>query len=133
VPRRALTAGMSTILAARRIILVVSGGPKRAILRELLLGPITPELPASFLRQFPMATLIVDEDAWPEDVARADRETAPHGGSETPEKVGSGSSPSGSSGPGSSAPGSSASAASGTAAASAPSGAERVGGHGRPQ
>jgi len=70
VPRRALTAGMSTILAARRIVLVVTGTAKQVILREMLAGPITADLPASFLRSVPGATLVADEDAWPAELGR---------------------------------------------------------------
>jgi glucosamine-6-phosphate deaminase len=70
VPTRALTAGMSTILAARRIVLVVTGAGKRTILRRMLSEPEGPALPASLLRSSPVATLLADEDAWPPDLAR---------------------------------------------------------------
>jgi glucosamine-6-phosphate deaminase len=68
VPTRALTAGMTTILAVRRVILVVSGERKRSILRELLTGPVSPALPASYLRTHPAAMLLVDAPAWPPDL-----------------------------------------------------------------
>ncbi len=68
VPSRAITAGMTTILAARRIVLVVSGERKRSILRDLLTGPVAPTLPASYLRSHPAATLLADAAAWPPDV-----------------------------------------------------------------
>jgi glucosamine-6-phosphate deaminase len=68
VPRRALTAGMATILGARRIILVVSGEQKRSILRDLLVGPVSPALPATYLRTHPAATLLADAAAWPPDL-----------------------------------------------------------------
>ena len=71
VPTRALTAGMATILAARRIVLVVTGEGKRSILRDLLVGPISAALPASWLRPLATATLLADEDAWPGDVPRS--------------------------------------------------------------
>lgn len=70
VPTRALTAGMTTILAARGIVLVVSGERKRPILRQLLAGRVGPALPASYLRTHPAATLIADDAAWPPDVPR---------------------------------------------------------------
>ena len=70
VPRRALTAGMPTILAARRIVLVVTGARKREILRRLLIGPVGPDLPASYLRECAAATLLADDEAWPADVPR---------------------------------------------------------------
>ena len=70
VPRRALTAGMPTILAARRIVLVVTGAGKRAILRRLMTEPVGPDLPASYLRDCGAATLLADDEAWPADVPR---------------------------------------------------------------
>jgi glucosamine-6-phosphate deaminase len=65
VPRRALTAGMRQLLAARHIVLIVSGAHKRDILRQALEGPVTPDVPASWLQQAPNVTVIADEAAWP--------------------------------------------------------------------
>jgi glucosamine-6-phosphate deaminase len=65
VPRAALTAGMTTILAARFALLVVRGQAKREILRTMLEGPVGPGLPASFLREHPRALLLADDEAWP--------------------------------------------------------------------
>ncbi len=65
VPRAALTAGMSTILAARFVVLVVRGDSKRDILRSMLDGPVGPDLPASFLRDHPDALLLADRAAMP--------------------------------------------------------------------
>ena len=63
VPRRALTAGMSVLMAARTIVLVVAGPHKRAILEEVLRGPVTERVPASFLQRHPRATVIADRAA----------------------------------------------------------------------
>ena len=65
VPRRAITAGMDLILASKRVLLLVSGEHKRDILRRALLGPITPDLPASLLRHANL-TVIADRAAWGE-------------------------------------------------------------------
>jgi glucosamine-6-phosphate deaminase len=65
VPTRALTAGMPLLLAARRTLLLVSGERKRAILRRAIGGPVTPEVPASYLQRAPEVTVIADTDAWP--------------------------------------------------------------------
>lgn len=65
VPRRALTAGMATILAARRVLLVASGPHKRTIVSRLLDSPPDPWLPASHLHAHPAATLLVDDAAMP--------------------------------------------------------------------
>jgi glucosamine-6-phosphate deaminase len=64
VPGQALTAGLALLLAARRIILVVSGEHKHAILRRTVEGPMTPEVPASFLQQAAGAVVIADRAAW---------------------------------------------------------------------
>jgi glucosamine-6-phosphate deaminase len=67
VPFAALTAGMATILAARRIVLVVTGQRKRAILGRMLVEPVGDDLPASWLRPLDTATLLADDEAWPRD------------------------------------------------------------------
>lgn len=64
VPRRALTLGMSPLLAARRVLLVVSGAHKHAILRLTVEGPKSPDVPASWLQDHPQATVIADRAAW---------------------------------------------------------------------
>ena len=66
VPRRALTAGMSVLLAARSTLLVVSGAHKRAILRRTVDGPVTRDVPASFLQEARDVTVIADRAAWGE-------------------------------------------------------------------
>jgi len=67
VPTHAMTAGMDVILAARRILLLVSGSHKREILRRTLDGEATPDVPASYLREAANVTVIADRDAWPGD------------------------------------------------------------------
>lgn len=69
VPRRALTAGMTVLLAARQTLLVVSGERKREVLRRALKAPITPDVPASYLQLAPNVTVIADRAAWGHDVA----------------------------------------------------------------
>ncbi len=64
VPRRAMTAGMNVILAARQILLVVSGAQKRGVLERTVDGVITPNLPASYLQLASNATILADRDAW---------------------------------------------------------------------
>ena len=71
VPAAAVTAGMTTILAARRVLLVVSGRAKRDILREMMSGPIGPAIPASYLRRLESVTLLADRDAWFDEPATA--------------------------------------------------------------
>ena len=64
VPGQALTAGMARLLAARGILLLVSGAAKHDILRRALEGPLTPDVPASYLQQSARATIIADAAAW---------------------------------------------------------------------
>ncbi|MBI2324645.1 MAG: glucosamine-6-phosphate deaminase [Chloroflexi bacterium] len=71
VPRRAITAGMRVLLAARRTILVVTGEAKRAILHATLEGPITPDVPASYLRTIGGVQVYVDRAAWEADATAA--------------------------------------------------------------
>jgi len=65
VPREALTAGMRVIMAARRVLLLVSGERKRHILAQLLGGEPQAALPASWLHRHPRATLFADRAALP--------------------------------------------------------------------
>lgn len=64
VPRRAITAGMRVLLAARHTILVVTGESKHAILHEALEGEITPDVPASYLRTILGVHVYADRAAW---------------------------------------------------------------------
>ena len=62
-PTFGLTLGMSDLLHARRILLLVTGKAKRDALRRLIQGPITTRFPASFLHLHPEVTLLVDAAA----------------------------------------------------------------------
>jgi glucosamine-6-phosphate deaminase len=63
VPRRAVTLGVGTILAARRIILLSFGEHKAAVLAQAIEGPVTDAVAASFLQEHPNAQIILDEAA----------------------------------------------------------------------
>jgi len=63
VPRRAITLGLQEILAAQRLVLVVTGAAKAPILARLLASPPSPDLPASWLRGHPNLQLVVDHAA----------------------------------------------------------------------
>ena len=62
---RAVTLGVGTLLAAREVVVLVSGGAKRAPLARVLDGPVEPAVPASALRLHPRCTLLVDAEAHP--------------------------------------------------------------------
>jgi glucosamine-6-phosphate deaminase len=66
VPTQALTAGMDILLAARHILLVVTGAHKQDILQKTLYGPITPEVPSSYLQTTLNVTVLADTAALPE-------------------------------------------------------------------
>ena len=63
VPRQAYTMGIKTIMQARKILLIVSGGDKAQILYDVLNGPITPHVPASILQLHSDVTVVADEAA----------------------------------------------------------------------
>jgi glucosamine-6-phosphate deaminase len=50
IPDQAMTIGIGTLLESSRIVLIVSGADKSSILRASLLGPVTPDVPGSFLQ-----------------------------------------------------------------------------------
>ncbi len=63
---RAVTLGVATILAAREVVVLVSGSGKREPLGRLLDGAVTPALPASALRAHPACTVLADREARPD-------------------------------------------------------------------
>lgn len=63
VPRKAITMGIGTIMAARSVLVVASGADKADIVKQAFLGPVTPEVPASILQFHPDALVIVDAEA----------------------------------------------------------------------
>ena len=63
VPEQAITLGTFEILAARQVLLVVTGAAKAAMLRRSLQEPPCPEVPASWLQHHPRLRVIVDAAA----------------------------------------------------------------------
>ena len=63
VPREALSMGMATILAARRLVLLATGASKARCVARMIDGPITTRVPASFLQLHPDAEVWLDRDA----------------------------------------------------------------------
>ena len=64
VPRHAVTVGMAGLLAARKTLLLACGAHKAEIVRRAVLGPVTPQVPASFLQRGGDVTVLVDRAAW---------------------------------------------------------------------
>lgn len=75
VPAYAFTLTLSRIAACRRLLCLVSGAHKAAILERLLLGEINAQCPATLLRRHPHAMLLVDRTAF-QNVG--DSEVLPH-------------------------------------------------------
>ncbi|MCI9490735.1 glucosamine-6-phosphate deaminase [Lachnospiraceae bacterium 48-42] len=63
VPRQAYTMGIRTIMLAKKILVVVSGKDKAEILKKVVCGPVTPEVPASVLQLHPDVTIVADSEA----------------------------------------------------------------------
>ncbi|MGN0377840.1 MAG: glucosamine-6-phosphate deaminase [Suilimivivens sp.] len=63
VPRQAYTMGIKTIMQAKKILVVVSGEDKAAIVKEAFFGPITPKVQASVLQLHNDVTVVADEAA----------------------------------------------------------------------
>jgi glucosamine-6-phosphate deaminase len=60
VPTTAVTMGVQTILAARRVFLIASGQQKHGILERALSDGVTSDLPASFLQEHPNLEVFTD-------------------------------------------------------------------------
>lgn len=63
VPRRAITMGIGTVLAAKRIILLSWGINKAEITKETIEGKISSQVPATYLQEHENTTFILDEGA----------------------------------------------------------------------
>ncbi len=60
---KGLTLGLGTLLESKHIFLLVSGSHKAAIVKKLIEGNISEEIPASLLRCHPSLTIYLDADA----------------------------------------------------------------------
>jgi glucosamine-6-phosphate deaminase len=63
VPTEVLTQGLGTILRARQLVLIATGGAKAAALAAALTGPVTPDCPASVLQRHPRVDVLLDRGA----------------------------------------------------------------------
>jgi glucosamine-6-phosphate deaminase len=63
VPAEALSMGIGTILRARRIVLVATGGKKAECIRQATSGRLTTRVPASMLQVHADVELILDPEA----------------------------------------------------------------------
>ncbi len=63
VPKTAISMGIGSIMKAKKILLIASGKNKAQAIKDLVEGPITEDVPASFLQRHENATILIDEDA----------------------------------------------------------------------
>lgn len=63
VPLKAITMGVGSILAAKRIILMAWGEGKSYIIRKAVEGPVSDNVPTSYLQQHSNTHIILDEPA----------------------------------------------------------------------
>ena len=63
VPKKAITLGIDKIMNAKRIVLLAWGEHKAESVARAVEGPVTSEIPASYLQQHPNTTFILDETA----------------------------------------------------------------------
>ena len=62
VPTQAITMGIGTILEAKQILLIVHGEKKADILRRVVSGEVTEDIPATALQRHDNVTIITDID-----------------------------------------------------------------------
>ena len=62
-PRRAVTAGIASILAADRIVLCAFGSAKASAVAAMLQAEVAPSVPASALRNHPNTLVLLDSEA----------------------------------------------------------------------
>lgn len=63
IPDKFVTMGPRSVMAAKNLLLIVNGKGKAKILKEVLEGPVTEDIPSSILTLHPNLTVIVDKDA----------------------------------------------------------------------
>ena len=61
VPRKAITMGVGTLLDAKEVMLLAWGEGKARIIKETVEGPVTENVPASYLQEHEHATVVLDE------------------------------------------------------------------------
>lgn len=61
VPRHALTMGLGSIFAAKKIVVLLTGNGKKGVYEKLLEGKVSTECPATLLHLHPDCTVFVDD------------------------------------------------------------------------
>lgn len=63
VPQAGITLGLADLAQARHTVLLVTGAEKAQILKQALYGPVTTDIPASYLQTIENVTIIADRAA----------------------------------------------------------------------
>lgn len=63
VPKKAITMGVQSVLAAKRIVLLAWGGSKSDVVKKAIEGLISSEVPATYLQMHKNATFVLDEES----------------------------------------------------------------------
>lgn len=63
VPTHAISMGIASILKAKHIVLLAFGANKAQAVKAMIEGPITSDVPASFLQEHPHVTVLLDTEA----------------------------------------------------------------------
>jgi glucosamine-6-phosphate deaminase len=63
VPTKAMTMGIGNVMSAKKILLVASGANKAKVVKEMVYGPVTEDVPASILQKHQDVVVVVDEAA----------------------------------------------------------------------
>ena len=63
VPKQCLTQGMGTIMEAKHLVLVATGGNKAEAVHQMIEGPISAMWPATVLQMHQHVTVLLDEAA----------------------------------------------------------------------
>ncbi len=63
MPTHALTMGVKQIMSAKKVILIATGPKKATAIKNMVEGPVTPNVPASVLQEHNDVIIFLDEDA----------------------------------------------------------------------
>ncbi len=63
MPTHALTMGIKQIMSAKKIILIATGPKKAEAIKNMIEGPVTPQVPASILQEHNDVIIFLDEAA----------------------------------------------------------------------
>lgn len=63
VPRKAITMGVGSILKAKRVLMMAWGEGKAGVIKKAVEGPVTDQIPSSFLQKHTDCLVVVDDAA----------------------------------------------------------------------